>query len=749
MHSQVAWGWGPAATPHLRASAHSKSRTSEYQCLKLHPYSVVVPSCPLPADLPELVRVRAVAHLLQGMADAFQPSLRGAWRNRLVLSAGHSPAPTTGRSSAGPAEDNDGAAEPPEGPGTNAVNGPALSCVLRHLQPNDKATTGRLLCKDAAFWLGSVPDRTVDISKPLPPHVAASAPHFAAGAQAQLHDVPLRRKLLWLAAAAASGSGANVQVAWRALEPRLFPELLQSRYYTALFPGIPDPGTAAVEAGHPQLVPELLDLCPGLIRPTGLLAAVAHHVELSDPYGLKATWQRLHATDPHGMRSTLDELHILTAAMSSKLLDAEDKVAWLVKNGATLGPNGRNGGWRTWQVLPDLAARAGGLHRLKSVSSPFYDGYNTRRVLLVAALEHCDALSVRWLVDTGRCELPEAEDISGEWFARRKDRDVLESRVQRDVLESWARLVSSAAKSEIDGVRKLQLLWKYWAPMDVDWVLVEAAVAAAGAGRLDCLRYLRDCAGEALMTDPTATELALQAVKSDSMQTVEWLLRQGCAFSSEALLEACSNGNLAMVQWLLQEAKVRPDGVDLGKDVIAAWPYGQGCDSSHLLQAVKLLLAAAAAVASAAQAEAAALLHARDYDPPVLLSSALPAAASRGDLALVRYLVEELQLQRELSAEVISAAAGSGCEALLEWLAREQGCPVRGPDAWVRAGRLGDRAVLGCLLRLGVPWGQGLARAAADAGLPGPVLDWMEAEGARLGRGGGRGGGGRRGGVVK
>ncbi len=118
-----------------------------------------------------------------------------------------------------------------------------------------------------------------------------------------------------------------------------------------------------------------------------------------------------------------------------------------------------------------------------------------------------------------------------------------------------------------------------------------------------------------------------------------------------------------------------------------------------------------------------------------MLSAALPAAASRGDLALVRFLVEELQLQQELSAEVFSAAAGSGCQALLEWLAREQGCPVCGPDAWVRAGRLGDREVLGCLLRLGVPWGAGLARAAEEAGLPGPVTDWMEAEGAQVGQG--------------
>ncbi len=250
---------------------------------------------------------------------------------------------------------------------------------------------------------------------------------------------------------------------------------------------------------------------------------------------------------------------------------------------------------------------------------------------------------------------------------------------------------------------------------------------------------MHDCVGDAVLAGANGKKAVCQAIKAWDMKMVAWVLQQGCAFGTEALLEAAISGNVAMVEWLLQEAKVQPDGVDLGRDVIAAWPYKRRWDSRRLLQAVRLLVAAAAAPAAAAEAAAAD----RGGEgggggggggrEPVLLSSALPAAASRGDLALVRYLVEDLQLQRELTAEVFSAAAGSGCEALLEWLVREQGCPVSGPDAWVRAGRLGDRAVLGCLLRLGVPWGEGLGQAAAaDAGLPGPVLAWMAAEGAPI-----------------
>ncbi len=605
---------------------------------------------------------------------------------------------------------------------TNAVHGAALPCVLRHLPPNDKATTGRLICKDAAFWLGSVPDRTVDISEPLPAHVAASAQRSA---PPHLHGMPLQRKLLWLAAAAASGGGANVQVAWRALEPKLFPGLLQSNYYTALFPDAPDPGAAAVEAGHAQLVPQLLDLCPGLIRPTELLAAVAHHQELTGPYGLQAMWDQLKRAYPQLLPSILSEQCILEAALSSKHPDAEDKVAWLVKHG-TSGTRGVP--WDSWYEPPYLAAQAGGLDRLVSFSSRFLGdgddddddddygaGAGAGLDILRAALEHCDVGSVQWLLDTGRCELP--KDAS---YMRNGARFLY-----RENLESWERLLSAAARSEIDGVPKMELLWHHVWPVDADWVFALPAQAAAESGRLDCLRHLHDRAREAIMAWNASTELTVQAVKSESMEVVAWLRLQGYTFSCEALVEACSNGSLAMVEWLLQEAKVQPRGVDLGANVIAEWPYKQQGDSGRLLQAVKLLVAAAASTAPVPAAA-----PGDDADAPRQWGTALPAAASRGDLGLVRYLVEELQLQEELSAEVFSAAAGSGCEALLEWLVREQGCPVSGPDAWVRAGRLGDRAVLECLLRLGVPWGQGLEKAVVEAGLPEPVLKWMEAEGA-------------------
>ncbi len=508
--------------------------------------------------------------------------LKGAWKNRLVLSAKAAPQGAALKARDGEAKQlggNEAAAELPSS--SEAIPGAAMLCVVGHMQPNDKATTGRLLCKDAAHWLNRVPDRTVHIGTPLPAHVADSAPHFAAGAQAQLHDVPLRRKLLWLSVAALSGCEANVQVAWRALEPSLFPELLQTRYYTTLFPDMLDPGTIAVQAGQPQLVPALLDLCPGLIRPTELLAAVAQHSDLAGPCGLKATWQRLHTADPYRLANVLKEPSIMQAAMASVKPDAEHKAAWLVRSGAAM-PSDRQ------HPMDSLlnAARAGGLDRLLWMSAQVTNGAERIRVL-AAALLYLDMASVQQLLDMGRCALLEP-------VGRPANGDIVYIFEQRYRFACWKTLVSAAAGSHIEGVAKLQFLWQNWAPMDMEPIAAWAASSAAGKGALPCLRYLRDCAGEAILAGPHGKRAVSQAIRAWDLETVAWLLQQGCAFGTEALLEAAKTGNTAMVEWLLQEAKVQPDGVDLGRDVIAAWPYKRRRDSPALLQAVKLVMTAAA-----------------------------------------------------------------------------------------------------------------------------------------------------------
>ncbi|PNH02983.1 Ankyrin repeat domain-containing protein, partial [Tetrabaena socialis] len=110
------------------------------------------------------------------------------------------------------------------------------------------------------------------------------------------------------------------------------------------------------------------------------------------------------------------------------------------------------------------------------------------------------------------------------------------------------------------------------------------------------------------------------------------------------------------------------------------------------------------------------------------------AAAVKGQLPAVAWLVEALGAQTALSAEVFASAAESGSMELMAWLrARgcpwdqtailgavshcseeqlewlvEQGCPM-GVDGepYVRAAADGDMAMLRCLRRLGCPWSTG------------------------------------------
>ncbi len=106
----------------------------------------------------------------------------------------------------------------------------------------------------------------------------------------------------------------------------------------------------------------------------------------------------------------------------------------------------------------------------------------------------------------------------------------------------------------------------------------------------------------------------------------------------------------------------------------------------------------------------------------------LPAAAVRGSLPLVAYL--HSQLQCPLEPAVLQEEAGSGCEALVEWLQRH-GCAL--PEDTValllEPAKRGDLATLRCLRRLGVPWPRGLLPEAVRRDCPLPMLRWLVAEG--------------------
>ncbi len=147
---------------------------------------------------------------------------------------------------------------------------------------------------------------------------------------------------------------------------------------------------------------------------------------------------------------------------------------------------------------------------------------------------------------------------------------------------------------------------------------------------------------------------------------------------------------------------------------------------------------------------------------PLALPACVAEAAERGDLDVVRYLHLHARRRRQLAADggggdgatadgggsaepygiyTWCCAATGGCHAVLEWLAAEGSDPpaATGQDApdggdgapYIAAGRTADASTLGCLRRLGVPWGDRVLVAAAVGDCHPEVLQWLTDAGAR------------------
>ncbi len=228
---------------------------------------------------------------------------------------------------------------------------PALQLhILSFLPANDRALSGRLVSPDAAAALTGPDHCTASLSQPLPPH---AAPWAVEATQLHLRQLPFRHKLQPLCTAAASGSEVNLEVALSLLRPSVFSEL----WYAGggMWSPYNDPGVAAVEAGHPQLLGWLLDRCPGLVNPDRVLSAVAQHCDLA---GLQAAWEllrlpRVSTTLISGWRPATRTSAALAAAAGSATPDAVAKMEWLMSK-INWGPE-----------AAAAAARSGDLGRLR------------------------------------------------------------------------------------------------------------------------------------------------------------------------------------------------------------------------------------------------------------------------------------------------------------------------------------------------------------------------------------------------
>ncbi len=561
----------------------------------------------------------------------------------------------------------------------------------------------RLVFPDAASGLSGPEHCTASLSQPLPPHAVEWA--LEAGQQ-HVRQLPFRHKLQLLCTAAVSGSEANLEVALALLQPSIFPELLQSYDSGWAYRHVPptaNPGVAAVTAGHPQLLGWLLSHCPGLVERRQVLTAAAKHCDLA---GLQAAFGAL-SVDPAGqgwMRDLVAE---------SATPDAVAKMEWL------MGVGGR-------RFLPQAgtakaAARSGDLGRLRWLRER---GCPVEGLEVVEdALRHADLAVAQWLVDEAGCELPPAvgadndTDEEDEWNGLLL-LGVGGREAKRQV--GWGSLLEAAARSP-DGVDKVRWLLqrrgghlraRQWQRM---------AMAAARVGRVEMVRHALSVLGPGAMPEA----LVFAAVQSGSVPLVQFLYRAGVVCGHVAYIKAADAGSLAMVRWLACEAGASSEGLDL-YFVVGRWPYGPAAATSReLLQAVQLLVDEAGW---------------RDWGDTTGL---VKAAANRGDLALVQYLLQQQQQQHQGHQPdwnvVLAAAAEGGCEAVLEWLVEQHpGCLAVPPgdfSLYVFPAVAGDLATLTVLRRLGVPWGAAdvVVSVAACYGFAPAALHWLVGQGAPVG----------------
>ncbi len=598
--------------------------------------------------------------------------------------------------------------------------------VLSLLPPNDRALSGRLACRDAAEGLSGPQHCTASLSQPLPPR---AVPWALEAGQQHVRQLPFRHKLQLMCTAAASGSEVNLEVARALLQPSVFPELLQGRIrHFARSVDEPNPGVAAVKAGHPQLLRWLLQHCLGLVCPNEVLRAAALHCDLA---GLQAAWHILqnHYRSSGRSRITWQDIDdypllgqgVLDAAAESAAPDAVAKMAWLLA-----APDNNCG--RLQESNAAAAARSGDLGRLRWLREQGCPMGGESRSVLLSALQHANLAVAQWLVDeAGCCVLPAAEsEVAG-----------------------WESLVRASFAS-IDGMAKLRWLQARGAPPLTTYIrngrpaMQFWTCSAIESGRVETVQYLLS-AFEARQLPLGNAELCSKlAAKSGSIPMAECLRGAGLVFTQNAYAGAAEAGSLAVVRWLAQDAKVStgPDLRDaqwLLAQVLASWPCRTPADSRDLLEAVQLLVEAGAtgmAVAGAEQEE-------EDVDEEeegegdegagLVCSPAL----RRGDLALVQYLQQQRRMPVPLLLEphYVDAAAKSGCEVLLEWLAGQPGClESPGVAPYVAAALKGDLGTLTTLRRLGVPWGdyETLGEAVRQ-GCCVPALRWLVEQGVAVG----------------
>ncbi len=316
-----------------------------------------------------------------------------------------------------------------------------------------------------------------------------------------------------------------------------------------------NPGTAAVRAGHVQLLSWMLEhRIP--VLPNSTLRAVALCCSLRELHGAAWLLQR-HYRDRCGYGTVWDRVAEYAAA--SRTPDAQAKVAWLLRTSAQ----------RPDTALLVSAAGAGNIALLQWLRSR--GSIICERVVLGAALEHADGVeTAEWLLTQTTCRLPADRNPHG------------------DEKGVWAYLSRCAAAS--GSVAKLQ-----WLSAQAGGPLhVAAAVAAAQRGHLEAVQYLHAHGGVEL-----SRKLFALAAGSGDMALVAWLRGQGCPMDGSAYEAVVEQGHVAGLRWGWSGVAT-VGGSGAGRNTIGAGAAGAAAggaergrsSSSRCLEAVRILFSA-------------------------------------------------------------------------------------------------------------------------------------------------------------
>lgn len=521
--------------------------------------------------------------------------------------------------------------------------------ILRRLAPNEKALSGRLVCKEA--WHDLRESNAACFSQPLPAHATHS--------QKQIHGeasmLSFSQHLMLMATAASSGCETNIDMAWRLLEPRLDRKQLQAGSYNRR---TGNPGVAAIKAGHPHALPWLLRCCPGLVNGNEVALAAA---ELCQLPALQSVLAELREAG----KQVSDVNGLLDSAAGSRTPDAQAKLQWVM--------DAHPAAYTLRANTARAAASSGDLSRLQWLHAR---GCPTGDVGVLAAALQYDAYGstamVEWLLAHGGCAVPPLEDMAG----------------RGELLE--------AAGASGDLV-KLGWLRERGVPLDR-----RVAKTAAQEGHIAALQLLFEGVREPEQRQSCAFTALVNCVGSRPA-VLDWL-HCSCAAdmpSAEQLniylyMEVAGRGDVELIKMLSEHpvhGTVRDDPEGLYA-VISSWD--RKAPRGKLLQAVKALVEAGwklgpkgpRALCVAAERGDLPLLH---YIHTKLGVELVPSQQHNdgGNGGEGEAAEEEEQGQGDPRAGLFASAVSGGCLGLMQWLIHKVGFAqlnVRGSvEAYMRS----------------------------------------------------------------